>query len=98
MTENANNPNEPRKLDDAELDEVTGGTLPQPMEFYRLLGNVENPTKILAINTKLKNGAAGDAYLFLYEALRLEGKEDLMQQVKQLYADTYDGSNIPGLS
>ena len=98
MSENEKDLGESHKLNDTELDEVTGGTLPQPMEFYRILGNVENPNKILAINTKLKNGAASDAYLFLYEALRLEGKEDLMQQVKQLYADTYDGGTIPGVS
>ena len=98
MSENEKKPNEPHKLNDTELDEVTGGKLPQPMEFYRLLANVENPTKILCINTQLKNSATGDAYLFLYEALRLEGKEDLAQHVKQLYADTYDGSKIPGIS
>ena len=97
MGEN-DNPNEPSKLiPDEALTEVTGGTLPLPKEFYHLLGEVENPNAILCVNYKLRVGAIDDAYCYLYNALQADGSEDLAQQLKQLYADSYDGKDFPRL-
>ena len=91
MTDNAKN------IPDEALAGVSGGKLTVPKEFNTLLANVANPDVKRSINMELYKGAEADAYRHLYQALRLDGHVDLAMQVKQMYADTHDGSGIPGL-
>ena len=84
-------------IPDEALAEVSGGQLVIPKEFRTLLASVENPDVKRKINQELYRGAVGDAYRHLYQALRLGGFDDLASQVKRLYADTHEGSGIPGL-
>ena len=91
MTDTSNN------IPDEALAEVSGGQLSVPKEFRTLLANVENPDVKRAINKEIYNGDIAKAYRHLYQALRLDGFIDLAMQVKQLYADTHEGSGIPGL-
>ncbi len=84
-------------IPDEALAQVTGGTAGVPPEFKKLLDNVKNPDVKRKINQELNKGAIGNAYRHLYQALRLDGLKDLAMQVKQLYADTHEGSGIPGL-
>ena len=88
MTENTTNPNEPRKLTDAELNEVAGGGLPDFM--YELAEKFEPKTQEEILHRFHNYGDIEAPYRFLITQLRRIHDSASVQRVKNYFYERYD--------